>query len=139
MRPPATRTVAVPQPRDPGALMPLMTRRAPWTLRRGRMMRRWCAGLGGRHEGRPASDPRQQQCGGCLSLSGASSACRCRRGANTQQWVQERKAYINWHVPISIYIHSSCLYTLYQGHAVCTLPLLLVANVAAPRVYYGLG
>ncbi|RNE96361.1 hypothetical protein TcG_13051 [Trypanosoma cruzi] len=31
MRPPATRPVAVPQPRDPGALMPLMTRRAPWT------------------------------------------------------------------------------------------------------------
>ncbi|RNC33974.1 hypothetical protein TcCL_Unassigned03281 [Trypanosoma cruzi] len=51
----------------------------------------------------------------------------------------KREAYINWHVPVSIYIHSACLYTLYQGHAVCTLPLLSVANVAAPRVYYGLG
>ncbi|EKG00948.1 hypothetical protein TCSYLVIO_008084, partial [Trypanosoma cruzi] len=51
----------------------------------------------------------------------------------------KRKAYINWHVPISIYIHSACLYTLYQGHAVCTLPLLSVADVAAPRVYYVLG
>ncbi|EAN99288.1 hypothetical protein TcCL_NonESM11640 [Trypanosoma cruzi] len=54
MRPSATRPVAVPQPRDPRALMPLMPRRAPWTLRRGRMKRRWCAGLGGGHEGRPA-------------------------------------------------------------------------------------
>ncbi|EAN93334.1 hypothetical protein Tc00.1047053506131.60 [Trypanosoma cruzi] len=36
----------------------------------------------------------------------------------------KREAYINWHVPVSIYIHSACPYTLYQGHAVCTLPLL---------------
>ncbi|ESS62093.1 hypothetical protein TCDM_10285 [Trypanosoma cruzi Dm28c] len=52
----------------------------------------------------------------------------------------KREAYINWHVPFSIYIHSACLYTLYQGHAVCTLPLLSVADVAAPRVFLmGLG
>ncbi|RNF03420.1 hypothetical protein TcG_11422 [Trypanosoma cruzi] len=44
MRPPATRPVAVPQPLDSGALKPLMTRRAPWTLRRGKMKWRWCGG-----------------------------------------------------------------------------------------------
>ncbi|KAF8307027.1 hypothetical protein TcBrA4_0021000 [Trypanosoma cruzi] len=40
---------------------------------------------------------------------------------------------------LSVFIHSACPYTLYQGHAVCTLPLLSVADVAAPRVYYALG
>ncbi|RNC56511.1 hypothetical protein TcCL_ESM05926 [Trypanosoma cruzi] len=103
MRPPATRPVAAPQPRDPRALMPLMPRRAPWTLRRGRMKRRW--------------------------------------GANTQQWVQERKAHINWHVPISIYICALLVCILCTKDMLYALFLFeLVANVSAPRVFLmGLG
>ncbi|EKG02341.1 hypothetical protein TCSYLVIO_006637 [Trypanosoma cruzi] len=50
-----------------------------------------------------------------------------------------RERPISTGMSLSVFICSACPYTLYQGHAVCTLPLLSVADVAAPRVYYGLG
>ncbi|RNC51382.1 hypothetical protein TcCL_ESM11509 [Trypanosoma cruzi] len=45
--------------------------------------------------------------------------------ARTQQWLQERKPYINWHF-LSVYkfICSACLYNFYQGYAVYILSLL---------------
>ncbi|RNC57549.1 hypothetical protein TcCL_ESM04856 [Trypanosoma cruzi] len=57
--------------------------------------------------------------------------------ARTQQWLQERKAYINWHFPLSIYIYMLCLSVYFLPGICCihSFPFVLVVNVAAQRVF----